>query len=516
MRCGRARAPSGSSPGSPSSPPPCASRRSACRRYHHDEIVTASRILRGSFWHAMDAVGFSESAPPLYYALAWVWTQLTGTGEFGLRSLSAARRGRHGPGRLPARRRAARPPRRDRRRGPGRGQPDAALVLAGGPRLRAPRAPLHGLGALLRPRARPRRPARHRPGGASPRRSPSPPTTSPIFPIAAEAVWLLARRGRDALRGLWRSSPSPVCCWRRWRSTRCPPATPSGSATTPSATGSGRRARPSLSARPATSSPGPSTRCWRLVPFLLVVAALALLARPRGRGEERRAARPAAGARRGDGRRSRWRSACSPRARTTSSPATCCPPWCRCSSPWRSASPCAAPAAPAPSLGAALVAYSLGFSIWASVSPALQRPDWDAVAAKLGEPARPRAMVTWTLGQASLRYYLSTGSFQVVQSERLPLVRARDRLHLRRPGAAAARAPARRPASARSATSAVGRLYVRQLRAARPRPGALRLRECATRGPQLPHQRRPRSTASGRAGSARVRCPDGYPGQSTL
>ena len=57
--------------------------------YHHDEIVTASRVLRGGFWHAMDAVGFSESAPPLYYALAWLWTQLTGTGEFGLRSLSA-------------------------------------------------------------------------------------------------------------------------------------------------------------------------------------------------------------------------------------------------------------------------------------------------------------------------------------------------------------------------------------------------------------------------------------------
>src|SRR5207342_913344 len=57
--------------------------------YHHDEIVTASRVLRGSFWHAMDAVGFSESAPPLYYALAWVWTQVTGTGEVGLRSFSA-------------------------------------------------------------------------------------------------------------------------------------------------------------------------------------------------------------------------------------------------------------------------------------------------------------------------------------------------------------------------------------------------------------------------------------------
>src|SRR3954468_3866063 len=57
--------------------------------YHHDEIVTASRVLRVGFGHAMDAVGFSESAPPLYYALAWVWTQLTGTGPWGLRSLSA-------------------------------------------------------------------------------------------------------------------------------------------------------------------------------------------------------------------------------------------------------------------------------------------------------------------------------------------------------------------------------------------------------------------------------------------
>src|SRR6188768_2284587 len=57
--------------------------------YHHDEIVTASRVLRVGFGHAMDAVGFSESAPPLYYALAWIWTQITGTGPWGLRSLSA-------------------------------------------------------------------------------------------------------------------------------------------------------------------------------------------------------------------------------------------------------------------------------------------------------------------------------------------------------------------------------------------------------------------------------------------
>jgi hypothetical protein len=60
-----------------------------------------------------------------------------------------------------------------------------------------------------------------------------------------------------------------------------------------------------------------------------------------------------------------------------------------------------------------LIAYSLGFCVWVSVSPAWQRPDWNTVAARLGEPQAPRAIVTWTLGAASLRYYLSTGSFQV-------------------------------------------------------------------------------------------------------
>jgi mannosyltransferase len=64
-------------------------------------------------------------------------------------------------------------------------------------------------------------------------------------------------------------------------------------------------------------------------------------------------------------------------------------------------------------LAAVLAVYSLGFCVWVSASPTLQRPDWDAVAARLGEPAAPRAIVSWTLGAASLRYYLSTGSFQV-------------------------------------------------------------------------------------------------------
>ncbi len=57
--------------------------------FHHDEIVTVHRILGRDFGSAMEGVWKSESAPPLYYAAAWVWTQLTGTGELGVRALSA-------------------------------------------------------------------------------------------------------------------------------------------------------------------------------------------------------------------------------------------------------------------------------------------------------------------------------------------------------------------------------------------------------------------------------------------
>jgi hypothetical protein len=71
-------------------------------------------------------------------------------------------------------------------------------------------------------------------------------------------------------------------------------------------------------------------------------------------------------------------------------------------------------------VAAILLAYSLGFTVLASTLPSLQRVDWESVADRLGEPQAPRAMVTWTLGEASLRYYLSTGSFQVRAKENLP------------------------------------------------------------------------------------------------
>jgi mannosyltransferase len=56
--------------------------------YWFDEAVTV-RLLRGSFGHMLSSIGGSESTPPLYYAIAWVWSRVFGHGEVGLRSLSA-------------------------------------------------------------------------------------------------------------------------------------------------------------------------------------------------------------------------------------------------------------------------------------------------------------------------------------------------------------------------------------------------------------------------------------------
>lgn len=56
--------------------------------YGFDEAWTL-HVIRGSFTDMLDGVARHESTPPLYYALAWVWAQAFGTGEAGLRLLSA-------------------------------------------------------------------------------------------------------------------------------------------------------------------------------------------------------------------------------------------------------------------------------------------------------------------------------------------------------------------------------------------------------------------------------------------
>jgi 4-amino-4-deoxy-L-arabinose transferase-like glycosyltransferase len=57
--------------------------------YRYDEAVTVGRVLHPSLFDTLAAVRRSESTPPLYYLVAWLWSRPLGTGEVAMRSLSA-------------------------------------------------------------------------------------------------------------------------------------------------------------------------------------------------------------------------------------------------------------------------------------------------------------------------------------------------------------------------------------------------------------------------------------------
>jgi len=392
--------------------------------YHHDEIVTASRVLRDGFWHAMEAVGFSESAPPLYYALAWVWTQIAGTGEFGLRSLSALA----GVATVPVAYLLG------RELTGCRAGIVAAVLVAVNPMLLWYSQEARGyalfvlftaLAALFFLRALDARPGRGAYGqgvdGAFRGRrdlamwgvfSALALATHyfAVFPIALEAAWLLRRRGRDAFAGLsivvvvglllaplalhqmslghaeWIGDRSLLN--RVWEA----PVT-FAVGETGDIIAQANRPLPAL------------------VPLVSMLVALLLLGL-RGSRVERRAAG---------------------RMLAIGSVTVAVPLGMALFVPGkdyffaRNLIPALVPLLVAVAIAATLrgarrtgavlatvlAVYSLGFCVLASLSPALQRPDWRAVATDLGEPDAPRAIVSWTLGHAALRYYLSSGSFQV-------------------------------------------------------------------------------------------------------
>jgi mannosyltransferase len=56
--------------------------------YTHEEAVTASRVLHAGLGDTLSAIPDSESTPPLYYIVAWLWSVPFGVGEVALRSLS--------------------------------------------------------------------------------------------------------------------------------------------------------------------------------------------------------------------------------------------------------------------------------------------------------------------------------------------------------------------------------------------------------------------------------------------
>ncbi|MEX2107087.1 MAG: glycosyltransferase family 39 protein [Solirubrobacterales bacterium] len=381
--------------------------------YHHDEIVTASRVLRNGFWHAMDAVGFSESAPPLYYALAWVWTQVTGSGEFGLRSLSAAA----GVATVPVVYLIGL-----ELRGRRAGLMAAALVAVN-PMLLwySQEARAYSLLVLLCAVSllyciRALRHGHRRDFTAWGIASALALGTHyfAVFAVAAEAVLLLRRQGRASLTGLWIVGLASLLLaplvihqmsyghaeWignfslghRIWETAATFLTGETGDII-------GRPDRPWLA----------------FAPLALSLGALALLAVRADRDERRAAAIPLA----------------------VSAIAIAIPVALAVLSQSkdyvlaRNVMPALVPLLIAVAIavtlpaarrlgavvGAGLLAYSLGFCIWAGFSPELQRPDWSAVANRLGEPEAPRATVTWTLGEASLRYYLSTGAIQVKPSD---------------------------------------------------------------------------------------------------
>ncbi len=384
--------------------------------YHHDEIVTASRILRDGFWHAMDAVGFSESAPPLYYAVAWLWTQFTGTGEFGLRSVSAVAGIATVPvaylfgAELSSRRAGI----------------VAAALVAVNPMLLwySQEARAYALFVLLTALsllyfARALERGRRRDSIAWGIASALALATHyfAAFPIAAEALWLLRRRGREtggAFPGAWIILGaglllSPLLLHQM---------SFSHAEWIANFTLGHRLAETGTSF--ALGETGdiiaePTHPLLALAPALIVAAGLALVLLRGERRERRAAAIPLLVA---------ATTICVPVALALLA----------ASKDYvlaRNLLPALVPLLAAVAIGlslrrarrtgavlaALLVAYSLAFSVWASVSPALQRPDWHAVARALGEPTTPRAMVTWTIGEAPLRYYLSTGSVQVTADE---------------------------------------------------------------------------------------------------
>lgn len=446
--------------------------------YHHDEIVTASRVLRDGFWHAMDAVGFSESAPPLYYALAWLWTQLTGTGEVGLRSLSALA----GIATVPVAFLLG-AELRGRRTGIA-----AAALVAVNPmllwysqeaRAYALFALLTALSVLYFARALDR--GRRRDVLAWGIVSALALATHyfAAFPIAAEAVWLLRRRGRAIAPGLGIVGAAGLLL--------APLAIHQASIGHAEWIGNfslGHRLWETgltfMLGETGDIVARPEHPLLALVPGLLGLASLGLVI-ARGKDRDRRAVAILLGL--------AAVTAAVPVAIGLLDPT-------KDYVLARNLMPALVPLLVALAvgftlrrarrtgavLGAALVAYSLGFSVWASLSPALQRPDWDAVAAALGEPSRPRAVVTWTLGEASLRYYLSTGSFQVQPSDGFEWLVGEVDLVSDGPVAPPPQrllGPGFRPVG----HERVGRLYVQ--RYALPGPGLARLRLGIVRDAEL-------------------------------
>ncbi|HWC48084.1 MAG TPA: glycosyltransferase family 39 protein [Solirubrobacterales bacterium] len=387
--------------------------------YHHDEIVTASRVLRVGFGHAMDAVGFSESAPPLYYALAWIWTQITGTGPWGLRSLSALA----GVATIPVAYLVGR-----ELRGRRAGMLAAALVAVN-PMLiwysqeaRAYALLVFFCALSLLYCVRVMRVGEEPDASAqtNDRRnlilwgvfSALALATHyfAVFPLAAETILLLRRRGRAALVGL-----SIIAFMAVLLAPLVIHQMSYGHTEWIGKFSLGHRvwetAATFFVGETGDIIGGPERPTLAYVPLALAAIGFALLAFRGDRWEKRAAVVPLAVAGLTIGVPLLLAIVSATKDYVLA----------------RNLLPALVPLLLVLAIGftvrrarrlgavlaALLVAYSLVFAIYVNFDEELQRPDWQAVADHLGEPEAPRATVLWALGEAPLRYYLSTGAIQL-------------------------------------------------------------------------------------------------------
>ncbi len=442
--------------------------------YHHDEIVTASRVLRVGFGHAMDAVGFSESAPPLYYALAWVWTQFAGTGEWGLRSLSAAA----GVATIPVAYLIGR-----ELRGARAGVIAAALVAVNPMLLwysqEARAYALLGLFSALSLlycvralQAEDRDEKRDFVLWGVFSALALATHYFAVFPLLAEIALLLCRRGRAALPGLWIvAAAAALLAPLAYHQMSYGHAEWIGKFTLGHRLG---ETAISFTVGETGDIIGRAEQVWpALVPLALILLAFVLIAWRGTRGERRAAAPPLAVGAAAIG--IPLLLALGPGGKDFVLSRNLLPALV----PLLLAVAVGLSVERARRLGTAaavvLVTYSLGFCVWASTDPDLQRPDWEAVAEHLGEPDGPRATVTWVIGEAPLRYYLSTGAIQLKAAEGYDwLVREITFVSL----GEAPPPPARLigPRFRETGHEEVGELFIRRYRVPGPELAPLRLR----------------------------------------
>ena len=408
--------------------------------YHHDEVITAARVLPGSFGHMLHEVHRSESTPWLYYVIGWAWSKAFGLGEVGLRSLSALFGAATIPvafliGRELAGRRAGL---------------IAMALVAVNPMLiwysqeaRAYSLLVFCCALSLLYFLRFRRSARGTDlalwAGTSALALAS--HYFAAFPISVEVVWLLvaSRPRRRVFAAVAAIAASGLAL--------APLALHQANAehatwiVNSSLSDRIEDAADSIFIGETGKVIGASSprEGYAAIPALLAAAIVALALLPGG-GAERRAAAIAAAVGFGAVGLALGLAAVGQDYVLA-----------------RNLIPALLPLLVALAVAAAgvrmrrtatvlvvaLCAYCLAFAIRVDTTAGLQRPDWRQIAARLGQPRHPRAIVTWTLGTAPLRLYLHDGS-QRLESGPLHVpevdlvtkrgdVRAPDRLESRFP-----------------------------------------------------------------------------------